>query len=165
RAGAGGRTLRAPGRRDRDRVRRRRTAVAGRSPARRPASRLRPVGRARGADDEHPVRHRRARRRLPAHRAGPRRGGSSARGAGGRPRANGGMSASLEAYLARLYLDRDTRRAFLADPGGAASKEALDDADVAALERIDRVGLELTARSLAARRSLAPPRGRIGRWL
>jgi hypothetical protein len=75
------------------------------------------------------------------------------------------MSASLEAYLSRLYLDRDARCAFLADPGGAARNEALAEADVAALERIDRLGLELTVRSLASKRSVAPPRGWIARWL
>jgi hypothetical protein len=75
------------------------------------------------------------------------------------------MSVSLEAYLARLYLDRDARRAFLADPGGAARRQGLGDADVAALERIDRVGLELTARSLAARHSAPRPRRGLARWL
>ncbi len=61
------------------------------------------------------------------------------------------MSAALEAYLARLYLDTDARRAFTADPRAAASRAGLQPADIAALERIDRVGLELTARSLQAK--------------
>ena len=44
------------------------------------------------------------------------------------------MSASLEAYLARLYLDRDARAAFVADPGGAARRAGLNEAEVATLE-------------------------------
>ena len=75
------------------------------------------------------------------------------------------MSASLEAYLARLYLDRDARRAFLVYPSGAARSQGLGDADIAALERIDRVGLELTARSLAAKRAVRRPRRWLARWL
>ena len=63
------------------------------------------------------------------------------------------MSASLEAYLARLYLDRDTRAAFVADPRGAARQAGLNETEAATLERVDRVGLELTARSLAAKRT------------
>ena len=62
------------------------------------------------------------------------------------------MSASLETYLARLYLDADARRAFTADPRGTASRAGLDEGDVAALEQLDRVGLELAARALRARR-------------
>ena len=71
------------------------------------------------------------------------------------------MSASLEAYLARLYLDADARRAFAANPRGAAARAGLDAIDVAALEQVDHLGLELTARSLDAKR-LAHPRRR---WL
>ena len=59
------------------------------------------------------------------------------------------MSASLEAYLARLYLDADARRAFAADPRGAAA----------------RAGLELTARSLQAKRQARPRRGWLARLL
>ena len=62
------------------------------------------------------------------------------------------MSASLEAYLARLYLDADARRAFSVDPRGAATRAGLDDTDAEAVTHIDRAGLELTARSLQARR-------------
>ena len=62
------------------------------------------------------------------------------------------MSASLEAYLARLYLDADARRAFAADPRGAAARAGLDATDVTALEHVDHVGLEMTARSLQAKR-------------
>jgi hypothetical protein len=75
------------------------------------------------------------------------------------------VSASLEAYLARLYLDADARRAFVADPRGAARIAGLDDNDVTALERIDRTGLELAARSLQAKREGRRRRGWLARWL
>jgi len=72
------------------------------------------------------------------------------------------VSASLEAYLARLYLDADARRAFCADPRGAATRAGLDENDADAVARIDRAGLELTARSLQARRE--SHRGHEVRW-
>jgi hypothetical protein len=75
------------------------------------------------------------------------------------------VSASLEAYLARLYLDADARRAFAADPRGAAARAGLDETDVAALEQIDHAGLELTARSLQAKREARPRRGWLARLL
>ena len=71
------------------------------------------------------------------------------------------MSASLETYLVKLYLDRDARRAFLADPRAAASAEGLSEPDVAALERVDREGLEMAARSFARKRAA---QGRRGLW-
>jgi hypothetical protein len=72
------------------------------------------------------------------------------------------VSALLEAYLARLYLDRDARAAFVEDPRGEAIAAGLAEAEVAALERIDRVGLELAARSFAGKRA-GRTRGRS--WL
>jgi hypothetical protein len=75
------------------------------------------------------------------------------------------VSASLEAYLARLYLDADARHAFAADPRGTASRAGLDAGDVAALEQVDRVGLELAARSLQARRATGPRRNWLARLL
>jgi hypothetical protein len=75
------------------------------------------------------------------------------------------VSASLEAYLARLYLDAAARRAFAADPRGAATRAGLDERDVAALEQVDRVGLELTARSLRAKRATRPRRSWLARLL
>ena len=75
------------------------------------------------------------------------------------------MSASLETYLARLYLDAAARRAFVADPRGAASRAGLDAGDVAALEQVDRVGLDLAARSLRAKRATRPRRHWLARLL
>jgi len=73
------------------------------------------------------------------------------------------MSRALETYLVKLYLDRDVRQAFLADPRGAAVRAGLDTADVAALERVDREGLEMAARSFEAKRATRAPRGLWGR--
>lgn len=59
----------------------------------------------------------------------------------------------LEAFLAKIYVDEDARRRFLADPRGEALRAGLNDADVAALETMDLVGLELTVRSLTHKRA------------
>ena len=75
------------------------------------------------------------------------------------------MSLSLETYLVKLYLDRDARRAFLADPRAAARAEGLSDSEVTALEGMDRDGLELAARSFELKRHSQPPRGRWARLL
>ena len=72
-------------------------------------------------------------------------------------------SPRLEAFLARLYVDAAARRRFLADPAGTAREAGLDDGQADALATIDRVGLELAARSFAAKRRAARrPRG--WRW-
>jgi hypothetical protein len=62
-------------------------------------------------------------------------------------------SPRFEAFLARIYLDGDARARFLAAPRATALAGGLSDDEAAALERIDRRGLELTARSLAAKRA------------
>jgi hypothetical protein len=83
------------------------------------------------------------------------------------------MSArAVEALLARLYTDEPTRRRFLADPVRAGRRAGLSADECAALEQIDRLGLELAARSYARKRARAaghtPPRSRLGaavrRW-
>ena len=81
------------------------------------------------------------------------------------------MSASLESYLVKLYLDRDARRPFLDNPNGAAVASGLSAADVTSLDRIDGDGLELAARSFALERGRQAPRGlgarlgaRLRRW-
>jgi hypothetical protein len=75
------------------------------------------------------------------------------------------VSASLETYLVKLYLDRDARRAFLADPRAAARAEGLAEPEVAALERIDREGLEMAAVSFEHKREAQRARGRWGQLL
>jgi hypothetical protein len=63
------------------------------------------------------------------------------------------MSASrFEAFLAKLYVDESARAKFLADPRGESMKAGLTAQEVKALERIDRVGLDLLAQSLKQKR-------------
>jgi hypothetical protein len=61
-------------------------------------------------------------------------------------------SARLEAFLAKIYVDERARAEFLADPRNAAARAGLTELEIAALEKIDRVGLELTTRSLSRKR-------------
>ncbi len=79
------------------------------------------------------------------------------------------MSADkLEALLARLYADERARSRFLADPRLEARRAGLSDEDSRALEKIDRIGLELAAQSFARKRRSFPPRkppARLKRWL
>ncbi len=63
---------------------------------------------------------------------------------------------AFEAFLARIYVDEAARRRFLTDPRGEARAAGLDDAETAALERIDREGLALAARSFAWKRAHGP---------
>ena len=58
---------------------------------------------------------------------------------------------ALEAFLARLYTDEALRRRFLADPHAEIQRAKLGELS-AELERIDAVGLELMAESLAAKK-------------
>jgi hypothetical protein len=60
-------------------------------------------------------------------------------------------SPAFEAFLARIYVDRRARELFLQDPHAAALAAGLTAEEAAALERIDRRGLELTAHSLEAK--------------
>ena len=63
------------------------------------------------------------------------------------------MSAScFEAFLAKLYVDESARAKFLTDPRGEAMKAGLTAQEVEAVARIDRVGLDLLAKSLARKR-------------
>jgi hypothetical protein len=73
-------------------------------------------------------------------------------------------AAPVEDVLARLYVDTEARRRFLADPRGYARRAGLAEADVEAMARMDRVGLELAARSFAAKRA-GQPATRATRWL
>jgi hypothetical protein len=61
-------------------------------------------------------------------------------------------AAALETFLARLYTDAGLRAQFLAAPGAVARRAGLDEAQVRAMEAIDRVGLELAADSYARKR-------------
>jgi hypothetical protein len=68
-------------------------------------------------------------------------------------------AARLEAFLAKIYVDENSRERFLADPSGEAAKAGLDEREIEALEKIDRAGLILTTRSLQKKRQ------RLGRSL
>ena len=61
-------------------------------------------------------------------------------------------SSRFEAFLARIYVDDDARAAFLADPRTEAAKAGLTDTEVESLTKIDRVGLDLYAKSLEQKR-------------
>ena len=58
----------------------------------------------------------------------------------------------FEAFLARIYVDRVAREKFLANPRREAHQAGLTEDEIQALERIDQVGLQLTAESLAHKR-------------
>ena len=63
------------------------------------------------------------------------------------------MSTSrFEAFLAKIYVDESARAKFLADSRGEALKAGLTEQEVDAVARIDRVGLELLAKSLERKR-------------
>jgi hypothetical protein len=63
------------------------------------------------------------------------------------------MSAqNLEAFLAKIYVNEKARERFLADPRGEANRAGLNQQEIQALEKIDLVGLELTAQSLQRKR-------------
>ena len=67
-------------------------------------------------------------------------------------------SPAFEGFLARLYVDAAFRARFLADPEGEARRAGLGCAGVAAVKSIDRVGLEMAARSYELKRSKSSPR-------
>jgi hypothetical protein len=79
------------------------------------------------------------------------------------------MSAQkLETFLAKLYVDSAARSRFLADPRREGLNAGLDEDDCAAIEKIDRVGLDLAADSFARKRASCPPRKPVWnftRWL
>jgi hypothetical protein len=65
------------------------------------------------------------------------------------------MSAqSLEAFLARIYVDAEARSRFLSDPMGEAARAGLSHQECTAVQSIDRVGLELASRSFQRKRML-----------
>jgi hypothetical protein len=60
----------------------------------------------------------------------------------------------LEAFLARLYVDSESRAHFKADPRAEARKAGLSEEQCTALENLDWIGLEMAARSFAKKRRL-----------
>jgi hypothetical protein len=67
-------------------------------------------------------------------------------------------SPAFEAFLARVYVDGEFRERFLRDPYGEATGAGLSETESRALERIDRTGLVMAARSYSAKRERKPRR-------
>ena len=74
------------------------------------------------------------------------------------------MRPEFETFLARLYTDAPLRTRFLAAPREEGERQGLTVEECAALERIDRVGLELSARSFAHKRTLKASSRRARSW-
>jgi hypothetical protein len=70
------------------------------------------------------------------------------------------MRPEFETFLARLYTDAALRARVLADPRAEGERSRLTPDECDALERIDRAGLELSARSFARKRALKSARPR-----
>lgn len=68
---------------------------------------------------------------------------------------SGETDSGLTRFLARLYVDEDLRRRFLADPRAESRRERLPDHESDALAGIDRDGLALAAASFARKRASA----------
>ena len=64
------------------------------------------------------------------------------------------MRPEFETFLARLYTDADMRSRFIADPRTEGARNNLTADECESLGRIDRIGLELSARSFAHKRAL-----------
>ena len=61
----------------------------------------------------------------------------------------------LERFLAKIYVDSEARARFLDDPRAEAARAGLPEDQCLALESIDRIGLEMAARSYARKRDRA----------
>jgi hypothetical protein len=70
------------------------------------------------------------------------------------------MRAEFESFLVRLYTDAALRARFLDNPRAEAQRHRLTSDECEALERIDRVGLELAAHSFARKRAIKAARRR-----
>lgn len=69
-------------------------------------------------------------------------------------------AATLERFLAAIYIDAERRRRFLADPVGEATRAGVEAGLCVALSRIDRTGLQMAAGSFARKRTLKQECGR-----
>ena len=66
-------------------------------------------------------------------------------------------AAGIEVLLARLYADAGLRSEFLRAPAAVARAAGLDPHEVAAMQAIDRVGLEMAAESYERKRAGKAP--------
>ena len=71
---------------------------------------------------------------------------------------------SLEAFLARIYVDQTARENFLADPRGEATRAGLTPHEVEDVVNIDREGLKLFAHSLSHKKAQKAQRGTRDKW-
>jgi hypothetical protein len=60
---------------------------------------------------------------------------------------------ALEQFLAKIYVDTEARARFLAAPYDESVRAGLQEEQCRALEKIDRVGLEMAARSFGRKRT------------
>ena len=58
------------------------------------------------------------------------------------------MSAKLEVFLARLYVDAEFRERFLANPRELALQQGLDEGEATSVAAIDKAALKMTAKGL-----------------
>ena len=70
-------------------------------------------------------------------------------------------TARFEQFMAKLYVDEDVRRRFVAHPRETAAGAGLTAAEIEALAEMDWTGLELASRSYASKRA-AKQRGDHG---
>ena len=72
---------------------------------------------------------------------------------------------ALERFLAKIYVDSEARARFLAAPHEETARAGLSSDECQALASIDRIGLEMAARSFAHKRATKhSPRG-LKAWL
>jgi hypothetical protein len=74
-------------------------------------------------------------------------------------------SPALERFLATIYVDPQARARFLKNPRGEAARAGLPEDQCVALESIDRVGLEMAARSYARKRERKKAGGGTVKWI
>jgi hypothetical protein len=65
---------------------------------------------------------------------------------------------TIQEFLAKIYVDADARSRFLAAPYREASRAGLTEDQCRSLENIDRVGLEMAARSFGRKREIKKKR-------
>jgi hypothetical protein len=71
---------------------------------------------------------------------------------------------AFEAFLARIYVEQETRDRFLADPKGEALRAGLTEEQATALAKIDQTGLRLAASSFERKR-MSKKAGANRSWL
>lgn len=74
------------------------------------------------------------------------------------------MSARLESWLARLYVDEGARDAFLRDPDAEATRAGLSVDERAAMARLDLADLRAAADGFARKRARRRTPARTGLW-